>query len=1100
MMRRIFALSLLITFLGGAPPSWSQPAPVQTRTVAPGVVHYEYTLSGPFTLDVLEVATDNPFITLESFRPHGLTKTTVQAAANDREGHRVIGAINADFFSFETGWPVGNQIVNGEFALGVASSRSHFAMDDLGRPSIDRLSFTGRVIAEAGEAAVIHGVNTGRSSGMLIFTTPFRGSATGTDGSGAECAVEYLSAPVGGDTLAVRVLAKSVSGNMSIPSNGGVLSGGSGAPAAFLNDQVGVGDTLKLYLGFTAGLRRITQVLGGAGRILMGGRNVSDSMRVVEGIGSDFITARHPRTFLGFNKDTSKLYLCTVDGRQTTSLGMSFNEMASFLLSIGAWDAFNFDGGGSTTMVVRGGIVNSPSDPAGERSVANSLQVISTAPLGTLHHLDLQPKRAALFQGNSLQFTASGTDQYFNPIPLPGDVSWEADASIGTISQTGLLTARSANDSGWVRLRWNSVVDSAFVVVRVLTRMVVAPSSLVMIPGEQVMLIVRGEDSGGNRITLQNAQVAFSSLTPAANVNASGLVTATDFGQGLIRVVLDTLKVDVPFSATASDTNALLDGFDDMLAWSPVIENSDTSLIRVDLADDIPGSHGRALRIVFSIPLEPARVLLHCVHPIAGRPDSVFARVAGAGNGDTLRLRVKDKDGQEFVIDATQLISWKDEWRDVGFRLNRAVGSGTLDYPVSVTQLSVAFGNVAASGGFVNGTLAIDDLQVHYPVRIVTPTVLWDFESGITGWLTPTRSNAAQLKGVNIAASTLVASTERAYQGVRSGKWTFVDDAASSVDWDVRMPRGTDFDFGILRGSYVGAWVYAEGSTDTELHIVIRGGNGQICSGPPFPVSHVGWKLIGAKLDPSLFTYYLTSGVITESGNKFNGFRLRAPNSKVNGQSRTLYIDRLVTSALTVPTGFTTFSVTWNAPLARLHWSVNSEMSVSRYIVERGMGGIFTEVGFLQAAGNADSIQHYEYVDTPPAGGTYEYRVRQVTNDGAQEFSRLIGVNTATGEILGVLSADVPEFALFQNYPNPFNPSTVIRFCLPARSRAKLEVVNLLGQRVATLVDEELSSGYHQVEWSPAAASGLYFCRLEATSFAAPAVRYVAVKKMALVR
>ncbi len=106
------------------------------------------------------------------------------------------------------------------------------------------------------------------------------------------------------------------------------------------------------------------------------------------------------------------MYLCTVDGRQASSIGMTFAEMANFLLSIGSWDAFNFDGGGSTTMVVRGAIVNSPSDPAGERSVANSLQVISTAPLGSLHHLDMMPKRVELFQGGSQQFSASGFDEY----------------------------------------------------------------------------------------------------------------------------------------------------------------------------------------------------------------------------------------------------------------------------------------------------------------------------------------------------------------------------------------------------------------------------------------------------------------------------------------------------------------------------------------------------------------------------------------------------------------------------------------------------------------------------------------------------------------
>ena len=89
---------------------------------------------------------------------------------------------------------------------------------------------------------------------------------------------------------------------------------------------------------------------------------------------------RHPRTFVGFTADSSKLMLCTVDGRSAKSIGMTFEEMGAFLVSIGVTEAFNADGGGSTTMEVLGKIVNLPSDSTGERPVANSLQVISIFP------------------------------------------------------------------------------------------------------------------------------------------------------------------------------------------------------------------------------------------------------------------------------------------------------------------------------------------------------------------------------------------------------------------------------------------------------------------------------------------------------------------------------------------------------------------------------------------------------------------------------------------------------------------------------------------------------------------------------------------------
>lgn len=71
------------------------------------------------------------------------------------------------------------------------------------------------------------------------------------------------------------------------------------------------------------------------------------------------------------------------------------------------------------------------------------------------------------------------------------------------------------------------------------------------------------------------------------------------------------------------------------------------------------------------------------------------------------------------------------------------------------------------------------------------------------------------------------------------------------------------------------------------------------------------------------------------------------------------------------------------------------------------------------------------------------------------------------------------SFGLAQNYPNPFNPSTVIEFSLPASSRAKLEVFNILGQKIETLVDRQMAAGTHRVEFNASRQpSGVYFYRL----------------------
>ena len=71
------------------------------------------------------------------------------------------------------------------------------------------------------------------------------------------------------------------------------------------------------------------------------------------------------------------------------------------------------------------------------------------------------------------------------------------------------------------------------------------------------------------------------------------------------------------------------------------------------------------------------------------------------------------------------------------------------------------------------------------------------------------------------------------------------------------------------------------------------------------------------------------------------------------------------------------------------------------------------------------------------------------------------------------------EYDLAQNFPNPFNPSTVIEFALPKDAHVRLEVYNIIGQKVMTLVDEVRPAGYHSVKLDGTnLASGMYLYRL----------------------
>jgi hypothetical protein len=91
------------------------------------------------------------------------------------------------------------------------------------------------------------------------------------------------------------------------------------------------------------------------------------------------------------------------------------------------------------------------------------------------------------------------------------------------------------------------------------------------------------------------------------------------------------------------------------------------------------------------------------------------------------------------------------------------------------------------------------------------------------------------------------------------------------------------------------------------------------------------------------------------------------------------------------------------------------------------------------------------------------------------------------------------EFALAQNYPNPFNPSTIISFDVPTRSRVAVSIYNVLGQKVKSLVDEDMAPGKYTKDWDGTnvtgskVSSGIYFYKMEAGSF-------VSTKKMVMLK
>jgi len=168
-----------------------------------------------------------------------------------------------------------------------------------------------------------------------------------------------------------------------------------------------------------------------------------------------------------------------------------------------------------------------------------------------------------------------------------------------------------------------------------------------------------------------------------------------------------------------------------------------------------------------------------------------------------------------------------------------------------------------------------------------------------------------------------------------------------------------------------------------------------------------------------------------------------------------------------------------------LNWKTATEMNNSGFEIQRSSDRMsFSKVAFVSGYGTTTESQNYSYTDNFVTNGKYYYRLKQIDFNGAFAYSDIIEVNVA---------API-EFALQQNYPNPFNPSTLISYSIPQNSFVTLKVYDVLGNEVATLVNQTQSAGKYDVRFDASSLSnGVYMYSIKTDNFSS-------TKKMILMK
>lgn len=722
--RLISSLAVLATLVvlaapGLVPrPAQGQETPgVASRFIGPGVrlLHWNRD-SGPHSLYAVEANLAEPFlrlgVSLGKGDVLGLEPISRQAERLTLPERYPIAGVNGDFFYYpgkeNPGIPTNAAVLNGEL-IRTPFNRSSLVLPASGPPAIRILRVNATVTAVGGGMRTLDQVNHPRGSNQLVLYTPRFGSTTRTSPAGVEAYLEPESFPLRyGVTQRAKVRAvQQGSGDATLNPGTWVLSG-TGTGADFLRG-LAPDANLEIRVDFDPELGPEDQVLGGGPRLVRDGRVSVEA----EGgsINGSFASGRHPRTAIGFNG--GKIYLVVVDGRQPGySVGMSLPELAQVMVDLGCTDAMNVDGGGSTAMWVRGGLVNRPSDGR-ERPVANGLLVFSTAPKGDPVRLAPSPEEIALLAGAEAPVGAVGEDQYYNPIVVPAErLAWISDPTLGTVREGRFVAAAPDSvtpdpglefRSGTLGVEANGVRGT--VRVRVYprpARVEVLPTMVTAGTVTQTPFRVRAYDAMGRMLALPSTVTW--QVTPelgaldGTGVLRSGMVAARGVVTALVNGVPGAAQVEV-----TTDAPRALEDFETAEDWRQGLTPGVIGTARVMEGTAHSGGRALALRYDFSGGAG-TRALYATADRGLGKIVSVKLWAYGDGQGAWLRGRVRDGQGGTHAIDFARNVDWTGTWRELRAPLSD-------DWPAPITLESIYLAEPDADRK-PKGVVYIDDLDV----------------------------------------------------------------------------------------------------------------------------------------------------------------------------------------------------------------------------------------------------------------------------------------------------------------------------------------------------------------------------------------------------
>ncbi|MBO8172017.1 MAG: phosphodiester glycosidase family protein [Bacillaceae bacterium] len=696
---------------------------IDEQMVSEGVklLRYIKTIDGKASnVYVTQVDLNNPYVKIAPLFGKNEILTDRQSVENMANEKGAVAAVNADFFNMnQKGAPFGIVMDEGD----IISSMGHIdpfyslGITQDNTALITHFGFQGEVEAPDGTSFPLRGINkepynpsSGKShENQLNLYTPYFGKTS--LGPLPEYEGDVVEMIVRHDKVTDIEVNQPAA---EIPEDGYVLWG-HGEAAQFLQNHFERGDTVKMNYRTTPDDVPVVSAVGGHALLV-------DRGQVIDPIVPN-VTGLHPRAAAGVSEDGRMLYLVTVDG-VPYSRGMTLEELAGVMVELGAWRAFNLDGGGSATMVARQlgdsqvSLVNVPKYGS-QRSVPTAVGIFNTAPKGEFAGIVISGPQA-LLKGSTVTFSVKGYDEHYHPYPLTAeDVNWSVeDRSHGQFENNRF----TASSSGTVNIRASYKGVEQVYPIRVLgpadiDRLIVAPSRIDLREGDQVEVSVKVRAKDGTIFDATPESVSLSVDGSIGSVDGFTFYAGEQKGTGTLTASYEGVTTSIPVRiGTMPQPWLTFDNLKNMYHTSHPTRIADHgSFKQTDKGEPVYRTeHAAKLSYNFSqAPANDVRIaygrLGNAPMTMPGHPLKIGVWVYGDNSGHWLRAEVYDSQGKRHFIDLAEKVNWE------GWRYVTGDIPYDLSYPIKLNSLYLVNLPEDTEQRPEKGTVYFDELVLYQP-------------------------------------------------------------------------------------------------------------------------------------------------------------------------------------------------------------------------------------------------------------------------------------------------------------------------------------------------------------------------------------------------